>query len=321
MTETFVDVAIPTSGEAAYLEAALCSVIAQTHENWRAYVTFHGDGRARDVVAAVGDPRITCADGALGAAANHNAAFRAGSGELVGVLHDDDLWDAKFLERRVEFMQREPSCGLVYGGCTLIDESGNEVGRTDPPSIGLLPPERFIQAFLRKAVPMPPTTVIRRSAFEAIGGAFDERFVRYDYELYVRIGLRFSVGYLPDYDSRYRLHDRQLTYRMRIGEETLVLNEHIERLIASQLPQLAFSEAERRRRRAVAHLSAALDAAQDGRTRATFAHTAKAVRADRAALANPRWVAAISTLALGGRGRRMLGRLRAGTRRREYLNG
>ena len=56
-----------------------------------------------------------------------------------------------------------------------------------------------------------PTVLVRRSAYEAVGPAFDEHTVYFDYQMWLRLALRFPVGYLAVWDASYRVHDRQVT--------------------------------------------------------------------------------------------------------------
>ena len=47
----------------------------------------------------------------------------------MALLHDDDLWAPEFLERRVAFLDANPSCGLVFSVADFIDDQGSVIHR------------------------------------------------------------------------------------------------------------------------------------------------------------------------------------------------
>ena len=50
---------------------------------------------------------------------------------------------------------------------------------------------------------------VRRSAYAAVGPIFDERFPSWDFDMYLRIAIRFPVGHLDVWDSNFRVHTQQ----------------------------------------------------------------------------------------------------------------
>src|SRR5205085_220603 len=132
----------------------------------------------------------------LGAARNAANLVLQTTGTFVGLLHDDDLWDAEFLERRVAFLHKHPSCGLVFSGCRVVDGAGDEVFRTKETfSPGLQPRERFLRTLYRSNVIYIPTVLVPRSVYLELG-TFRDDVLFYDYEMWLRIASRFDVGYL-----------------------------------------------------------------------------------------------------------------------------
>src|SRR5665811_9119 len=70
------------------------------------------------VCASLDDPRIHCVRHPrnLGMTANWNKGFELARGRFVSLLHDDDQWESRFLERTVEVLERHPEVGFVYSG-------------------------------------------------------------------------------------------------------------------------------------------------------------------------------------------------------------
>jgi glycosyltransferase involved in cell wall biosynthesis len=314
-----VDVGIPTFGEPAFLAEAIESVLAQTHRRWRIVVS--EDGPGSDAVAAIvgrytGDDRVAYrATGThVGAAANLTSLVRTGSAPYIAILHDDDRWDAGYLDARLRFLEAHPDCAFVFSGNTDIDEAGTTTGHS---SFTLeersYDPSEFAPILFRRNVVCAPTAVARRDAYNAVGDAFDTRFpVLYDYEMWLRLALRFPVGFLTRWDAAYRHHDAQTTFRARKqGVEWLELLDHFDEL-AAPWPELRVTA----RRRAAAHLSAALDAIEERRPRDAWHRIGDALRLHPPSAFDPRVTAGLVAIALGPLSPPVLGRARRYAHRR-----
>ncbi len=51
--------------------------------------------------------------------------------------------------------------------------------------------------------------------------------------MYLRIAIRFPVGYLDVWDSNFRVHTQQQTYRERWGERKILHEEVIDEILRS----------------------------------------------------------------------------------------
>lgn len=307
---------MPTRGEAPYIGEAIGSVRAQTYPDWTLLVSENGPGggelqhRLRPYLA---DERVrySATGGDLGAAQNHTRLLRAGDAPYVAILHDDDRWDPGFLERRVAFLERHPECGFVFSGNREIDETSRESARSELVlTEGVHQPAELVPLMLRRNLVGIPTVLVRRSAYEAVGAEFSEDTIAFDYEMWLRLALRFPVGYLAVRDADYRVHGQQVTMTVRRrGEEQIRLFEHLGALL-DLTPGIVADRRPLRRRLAGAHLSAALDALQDPDRRPVRRHLADALRISPAAAVDPRMPTALLGLVLGRRGSRAVDRLR-----------
>ena len=313
---TTVDIGMPTRGAAPYIGEAVESVLAQTHEDWTLLISENGPGGGEleeRLGPYLADPRIRYSPTGedLGAARNHTRLIQAGSAPYVGILHDDDRWHPGFLTRRVAFLETHPDCGFVFSANLEIDEHSEETGRSKLVlSAGAHPPEELVPRLVEHNLIAIPTVLVRRSAYETVGPEFDERSLSFDFEMWLRLAIAFSAGYLPVWDADYRVHRAQVTMTtLRRGRQRLYLHEHVDELLAGA-PHIRVSPALRRRQLAEAHLIAALDAIEDSQRADAQGHLAAARRAYPLAVFDPRFPAALAALALGARGRALLGRLR-----------
>jgi glycosyltransferase involved in cell wall biosynthesis len=308
-----VDVGIPTYGKPAFLAEAIESVLAQTHAHWRLLVS--EDGPASEEVAAIveryaADERVTYrATGThVGAAANLTGLVRDGTAPYVAILHDDDRWEPTFLDARVRYLEAHPDSAFVFSGNSEIDATGATIGHSRHSlAEGPQEPAEFAPLLFRRNVICTPTVLVRRQAYEAVGPEFDARFgVMYDYEMWLRLALRFPIGFLARSDAAYRRHAAQTTFVARdLGLEWLRLLDHFDELGGTD-PALRVTA----RRRAGALLSAALDTLESRRPEAGWRFLAAAVRAHPLSALDPRAGAALVALALGPASAPLLGRAR-----------
>ena len=303
--DTLVDVGIPTFGEPRFLVEAVESVLRQTFAGWKLTISENGPGSA--AVAAVmepflSDPRVryvTTGEN-LGGARNSTRLVQNGTAPYVALLHDDDRWSPEFLERRVAFLEANPSCGLVFSSCEFIDDSGSVVHRFDVDlEDGIQERKQFLRSLYMTNMICIPTVLVPRRAYEAVGPEFNDSVLFYDYELWLRIASKFDVGYLDVVDASYRIHSAQTTHEidLAVGEHRLALLEAVETILPPAVPPL-----HRRRARSGAHLRSAVEAYEQGERGRSASHLARALKLYPVSFLDPKVV----SLALGSIRRRAI---------------
>lgn len=319
-----VDVGIPAFGRPHLLRQAIESVLAQTLSSIRITVSDNspGGGEVQRVVESyLTDPRVRyVATGGIAQHENMTSLIQTGDAPYVALLHDDDLWERSFLQRRVDFLEANPDCGLVFSSNYDIDEHGHRTDRGPIPlTEGCLAPENFLPVLYARNPVAPPTLLVRRSAYEAVGPYFTPDLARYfDYEMLFRLAASFGVGYLAVEDCGYRLHGASVTSSSRwFGEEHLRSLDRGEEIVKAALPDFRFDPAERARIRSFYELRASMDVLEGGRPRAAVEHLVSAVRLRPQVVANPRFVATVAALVGGPAGRRALRATRGGRTARQ----
>ncbi|MGY1711358.1 glycosyltransferase family 2 protein [Geodermatophilus sp. SYSU D00758] len=120
-------VAIPTYRRPEMLREAIESALKQTYPNIEILVSDSAaDPEIEALVASYGDPRLRYRHNGAVTDMSHNALamFQAARGEFIGTLHDDDLWEADFLELLVPPLIADESLTLSFSDYWVIDVDG-----------------------------------------------------------------------------------------------------------------------------------------------------------------------------------------------------
>jgi hypothetical protein len=212
-------VMIPTFDCARYLEATLRSLLAQAPgpEAWQIEVV--DDHSTADdpaeVVTRLGGGRVDFYRQSenVGVVTNLNTCLQRSRGEVVHLLHGDDMVLDGFYRILGDRLRQHPEAGAAYCRHLYVDERGRrlDVAPLEPAASGILAEgARFLAAEQRI---MTPCIGVRRSVYEQLGGFDDRLACAEDWEMWVRIAARFPVYYEERPLACYRLHDDSNTGR------------------------------------------------------------------------------------------------------------
>jgi glycosyltransferase involved in cell wall biosynthesis len=229
-----VSIVTPSLNQGRFIEATIQSVQAQDYPRVEHLVV---DGGSQDetleVLArhAAGLRWVSGPDGGQTEAINRG--FRMTSGEILSWLNADDVLLPGAVRAVVAAFQAQPDAMMVYGDGLLIDEDGRAVE-----------PFRFTEPFnWRRLVEvhdyiLQPTAFVRRRALEAVGYLDESLTWAMDWDLWIRIGERFPVHYLPTAVAQARVHPESKTSRAglaKLVEMHRIVRAHTRRRIPPAL--------------------------------------------------------------------------------------
>lgn len=139
--------------------------------------------------------------------------FSRANGEVFAWLNSDDTYLSGALQTAACFFRDHPAAALMYGDANYCDASGDGVGSYRTAAFDL---DRLASA----NIICQPAAFFRRAAFEAVGGLDGTLDFVMDYDLWIRIGKRFTCCYVPQLLATYRLHETSKT----VSSETLYNN-------------------------------------------------------------------------------------------------
>ncbi len=199
-----VSVVIPAWNRAATIARAIGSALAQDPSPLEVIVVDDGSTDATpEVVAAIGDPRlslITQANG--GVAAARNLGIAEARGELVAFLDSDDEWlPGKLAAQLAAFRAGGPRLGLVYTGFESVAADGTAT-RHEARHRGWI----YRDLLARNVVTGCGSTVmVSRAALDLVGGFDTALPANEDYDLVLRIARFFAADCIAAPLARY--HD------------------------------------------------------------------------------------------------------------------
>ncbi|MBI1915861.1 MAG: glycosyltransferase [Planctomycetes bacterium] len=207
-----VSVVIATHNYGRYLAGAVRSVLAQTFTDFELVIVDDGSSDDTPEVAQpfLRDPRIRYhRTDRQGQPKAKNTGIRLTTAPLIAFLDADDVWLPDKLDRQVARFAADPELGVVYADRLLMDAEGHEL-ECDKRLLyrGNVLPEMFQENFICFS-----SVMVRRAVFEEVG-LFDETIpMAIDYDLWLRVGLRYRFDYVDASLVKYRTGHANLSRR------------------------------------------------------------------------------------------------------------
>jgi glycosyltransferase involved in cell wall biosynthesis len=233
-----VSVIIPSYNHAHFVDAAVCSALAQTYPNVEIIVVDDGSvDNTAEVVAGFGTAVTYIWQPNQGLSAARNTGIRASQGEHIALLDADDLWLPAFLAEAVAAIEKSPQVGLVYTWWSHIDEHGKPM-----PEPGHFNQRGNLLMALALKNYFPPVSVLFRKQGAEAAGYFDEKlFALEDWDLWLRLSADgWEIDYVPQVLAQYRRHSNNMTLDVPRMErnQLLVLDKLSRSAIAPKVAHL-----------------------------------------------------------------------------------
>ena len=236
---------IPTYHCARFLRQTLESVLAQDPGPEMMQIEVVDDGSTLDdpaaVVAAVGQGRVMFhrQPQNVGHTKNFETCLRRARGKIVHLLHGDDyVLDGFYRKLQIAF-ESQPEIGAAFCRQIFMDDSGNweAYSPLEQAESGIL--NNALECLALEQKIMTPAIVVRREAYERLGG-FDSRLIcSEDWEMWVRIAAFGPVWFEPTPLAWYRQHEQNETSRLRAGgayyQDIVKAIEHVQRHLPREL--------------------------------------------------------------------------------------
>jgi len=197
-----VSVVTPSYNQGRFIRATIESVLSQDYPHVE-YIIMDG-GSTDETASVVKDyaSRLTfVSEKDRGQSHAVNKGFRMARGSILSWLNSDDLYLPGCIHTAVRGFQHNPAAGAVYGEGYLIDGAGNRTGRfpwTEPFNLWKL-------AYLSDYI-LQQTVFFRRDVLDDVGPLDEELHYTMDWDILIRIGIKYGLAYIPEYMGCLREH-------------------------------------------------------------------------------------------------------------------
>ena len=211
MPET--SVILSTHNNAAFLAAAIDSILGQTYQDFELIVV--DDGSTDDtqaVLAMYNDQRVRVLVNPTqqGLPRSLNHALVAAQGEFIARMDGDDVVHPERLAHQLAYLKQQPSVGSLGTQVVRIDTNNREIGGY--PHLPLKHSLIAWHLFLDVAI-LHATTVTRRSVLDTVGHYNPVYPVTEDLDLWLRLLFVTRFANLPQKLYHYRRHHHSVTQR------------------------------------------------------------------------------------------------------------
>lgn len=230
----FFSIALPVHNGAAYLRAALDSVLAQRFRDFELVVSENSSTDAtadilREYAARDWRIRVHGTERLLPQAENTNRVVDLCDGEWIKLLCHDDLLAPDCLSGIAELIQRaeHPRLGLIGNAERWLYTTGhmqqNPWTFTEK-DVRVWPGRDYLRGLMSgertTGLPSLTTATIRAEAWRQ-SGPFDSRFVHFDSFLWARLLLDWDYGFIPRALTTNRIHHGQVAVEAHASLRTV----------------------------------------------------------------------------------------------------
>ncbi|HSO95961.1 MAG TPA: glycosyltransferase [Acidimicrobiia bacterium] len=228
-----VSVVIPVFEGRRHLRSAIESVAAQTEPPEQLVIVIDGsDNEDLGFLDGLTTPfsvRVVHQANA-GQSAARNAGVNVATGEFLAFLDQDDLWHPEHLRALTRPLLEDPAVVWSYCDFDEIEADGQFVTRRYLREHGIEHPKHTLASCVaRDLMVLPSASLLRREAFERLGG-FDETLRGYeDDDLYIRMfrsGALFA--FVPEALTFYRVHRGGGSAGRQFGESRRRFSEKLQ---------------------------------------------------------------------------------------------
>lgn len=207
-----ITIITPSYNQGKFIGQTIESVLSQNYPNLE-YIVMDGGSTDEtiEILKRYRDRLYWISERDRGQSHAINKGLQRATGEVIGYLNTDDLYEPDALMKVGEFFARHPEAAWITGKCRVIDQSGQSArcAITLYRNMWLRLKSRMALQLLNY-IPQPATFWRRRVIDET--GFFDET-LRYamDYDYSFRVICQFRLWVLNDCLASFRVHPTSIT--------------------------------------------------------------------------------------------------------------
>jgi glycosyltransferase involved in cell wall biosynthesis len=198
---------------AKFLPYSLGSILRQSYRDLEVLVLTDGSDDVRRVTERfMGDRRVNlCAQTLPYFLETANELMTTSKGEYLGTWNSDDIYNEKHVELLVQALENDREAGGAFDNTEYFRES-KEGERSEglivaEDSARILSSSRLaVQQIFNENIMTGPSSIIRKSAFERVGGYDSKIRLNCDLHWFYRLGAYFPIRFVNYVGVRKRIH-------------------------------------------------------------------------------------------------------------------
>ncbi len=233
-----ISVIMPAFNAAAYVKAAIESVLDQTLRDFELIVIDDGStDRTGELLGNFDDSRIQVIRHELNAGliAGLNEGIEASRGRYIARMDADDICEPTRFQRQIDCLEKNPEIGVLGTAIRVIDELGR------PGAAFVMP---ATPTDVEWAMPMlcplaHPSVMMRTELVRRAGGYSPAALHAEDYDLWCRLSRLTQVANLREPLMRVRKHAASVTSTLRhthVDAAAMVAKAEVDRRLNQDVP-------------------------------------------------------------------------------------
>lgn len=198
-----VSIVTPSYNQGQFIEETIRSVLLQGYPNLE-YIIIDGgstDGSIEIIRRYDKHLAYWISEPDKGQADAINKGWRRASGTIVAYLNSDDIYRPKSIAEVVQAFLSQPAVGCVYGECDVINEEGMVIGELGKWEFDL----HELIGMGESSIPQP-ATFVSSEALDVVGMLDPQLHFAMDYDLWIKIGLKYPIFHVPKTLAAFRVH-------------------------------------------------------------------------------------------------------------------
>lgn len=198
-----ISVILPVYNAEKYLKESMDSILSQTISDFEFIIINDGSkDKSADIIKSYSDARIVYIEQQnMGLANTLNKALGIAKGKYIARQDNDDVSHKDRFKKQIEFLEKNPTIALVGTWARIIDEQGNDTGRShkhvcnsDYLKLELV----FDNPFVHSSI------MAKKDCLLKVGGYNPSNEIFEDHNLWSRVSYQFDVANLPEELLLYR---------------------------------------------------------------------------------------------------------------------
>ena len=210
--QALVSVIIPCYNGERYLEEAIESALAQTHQAVEIIVVDDGSTDNSSEIALRSPVRYIRQEN-RGLTESRNLGIRMSRGSFVVFLDADDRLKPEAIETGLRVLAQRSDCAMAVGDHLFVSRDGSYVADSRKPCLQSSHYEELLKS---NFIEMIASVLFRRSVLVEIGGFNNTLRVAEDYELYLRIARVHQICCHPTVVAEYRWHHANASHNSEL---------------------------------------------------------------------------------------------------------